>query len=599
MAPRLWTLRRFIQKPGAKFDAANQLHPLLTESPEHISDTQSRLAAIVESSDDAIISKDLTGIITSWNKAAERMYGYRAEEVIGQPVAILVPPDQADDITTILTKIKHGERIDHYETKRRAKDGTILDVSLTVSPIYDSTGRLVGASKIARDISARKRMERLQQFLDQASELLMNSFDYETMLRDLARHCVPIMADWCSVHVLQDERKLFTVDFVADSPDLLAALSQLRENYPFDPEGTYGVAYVLRTGTALFLPEIDESVREAHAKDAEQLPLIRKLQVRSSLLVPMQARGQVLGVISLNRLDFFRQVLGRNIVRQVLGVISLNRLDSGRHYLPEDFLCARYLAQRAGLAIDNVRLYRQALDASKVRDEFLSIAAHELKTPLTGLRGMTQLLLRQIGKNGKLDPAKFESHLRIIDNQAVKLNSLLSQLLDVSRLEAGRLSLEPGMTNIATLVTDVIETIKRTTTRTIILTVPPALEAVIDPLRMEQVIVNLVDNALKYSPDGTAVEVEVSTPTPGQFRLAVSDHGSPIPAELHQLIFDRFYQARATDTQGGLGLGLYISRQIVDLHNGQIFVETPVSGGNRFVVLLPLGFVKNTEMIGS
>lgn len=118
-----------------------------------------RLDAIVDSSDEAIIGKDLNGIILSWNRSAERIFGYKAEEIIGRPISTLAAPDRVDEIPTLLDRLKCGEHIDHYETKRKTKDGRILTVSLTVSPIRDATGRVIGASKVARDITDRERHE--------------------------------------------------------------------------------------------------------------------------------------------------------------------------------------------------------------------------------------------------------------------------------------------------------------------------------------------------------------------------------------------------------------------------------------------------------
>ncbi len=226
--------------------------------------------------------------------------------------------------------------------------------------------------------------------------------------------------------------------------------------------------------------------------------------------------------------------------------------------------------------------------ALQARNEFLSVAAHELKTPVTSLRGFSQLLLRQLNKRGTVDPAQLQRALETIDQQSAKLSVLLSQLLDLSRLEAGRLTLNKQTIDMTRFTSDVITAVQRTTSsHALILETPPSLMAAVDPIRLEQVLVNLLENAIKYSPDGGPIEISLRA-EPAFMHFAVTDHGIGIPADRRELIFERFYQAHGTGYLGGMGLGLYISRQIVELHNGQIRAEFPAEGGTRFIVSLPL-----------
>jgi PAS domain S-box-containing protein len=224
------------------------------------------------------------------------------------------------------------------------------------------------------------------------------------------------------------------------------------------------------------------------------------------------------------------------------------------------------------------------------KDEFLSIAAHELKTPVTSLRGFAQLLLRQYDRNGKVDASQLQRSLQIIDSQSAKLSRLLSQLFDISSLEAGRLTLERQTIDVVRLVNETTQTLQRNSPlHPIVVHVPTTVTASVDPIRLEQVLVNLIDNAVKYSPNKTPVEVELTLPVPQQLRITVTDHGIGIPVDRREHIFDRFYQAHGTGHLGGMGLGLYISQQIVRLHQGQIHAEFPYDGGTRFTILLPLG----------
>jgi signal transduction histidine kinase len=246
--------------------------------------------------------------------------------------------------------------------------------------------------------------------------------------------------------------------------------------------------------------------------------------------------------------------------------------------------------QLATLVVENARLYREAQAALQVRDEFLSVAAHELKTPVTSVRGYAQLLLRQYAQGNVPEPARACQALQVIDRQSDRLTRLVSHLLDVSRLEAGKLVLERKVTDMARLVEEVAgDAQARTATHAVRVAVPGPVLAVVDPLRLEQVLTNLLDNAIKYSPRGGPIDLELSTPDPDTLQLAVRDHGVGIPPESRPRIFDRFYQVDPVlQHTSGMGLGLYISEQIVELHGGRIEIEAPPDGGTRVVVRLPV-----------
>ena len=252
----------------------------------------------------------------------------------------------------------------------------------------------------------------------------------------------------------------------------------------------------------------------------------------------------------------------------------------------------RVEARTAELTAANKRLRQEIAErrrAEDVRDEFLSVAAHELKTPMTSLRGFAQLLLRQTQKGEMPDPERLQQGLTAIDEQSGKLARLVGQLLDISRLEAGRLVLERKVTDVIALVEDVVAAARATTERhRITVSGASGTLAFVDPLRLEQVITNLVDNAIKYSPEGGPVLIEVAKKKANVW-LVVKDGGIGVPQEHRARIFDRFYQAHAGHRLGGMGLGLYISRQIVDLHGGCLEARFPPEGGTEVIVSLPVG----------
>ncbi len=232
--------------------------------------------------------------------------------------------------------------------------------------------------------------------------------------------------------------------------------------------------------------------------------------------------------------------------------------------------------------------HHEAEVALRLRDEFLSIAAHELRTPLTGLLGHSQLLMRQLRREGHLDPERLRSALEVITRHAGKLARLLNQLLDVGRLKDGELTLEYVPTDLTALVEQAVSDTQAFCDRhTITLEAEKHVRAQADPMRLEQVLANLLDNAVKYSPDGGQIEVTLSRHEGAWVELSVRDHGLGIPPEKQERIFDRFERGHGPGVQEGWGLGLYISRQIVEMHGGEIRVEAP-PGGSRFIIRLPV-----------
>jgi signal transduction histidine kinase len=234
----------------------------------------------------------------------------------------------------------------------------------------------------------------------------------------------------------------------------------------------------------------------------------------------------------------------------------------------------------------------EAEAALQVRDEFLAIAAHELRNPLACLSLHAQVALQRLSRDEHLDPARTEHALQSICGQATRLSRLLDRLLDVSQLQADDLTLplQRRPTDLTALVEQVVSSTRaRSEHHPITLQATASLQAWIDPLRLEQVLANLLDNAIKHSPHGEPIVVTLSQPTPGTLELTVGDRGVEIPIEARNRIFERFFQARSDDATQGLGLGLYVSRQIVELHGGRIQADFPTEGGTRFVVTLPVG----------
>jgi PAS domain S-box-containing protein len=300
-------------------------------------ETRERLAASVDSSDEAIIGQTLEGIITSWNQGAERLYGYTAAEVLGQPLARLIPPALPAELPQLLARLQRGERIEHYETQRLHKDGTRRDVSLTISPIRHSAGQIIGASKIARDITARQQAEAAQRFLAEASTLLASSRDPPTPLEQLAHLLVPTLADWCCIDLPQDDGWMHRLAVVHADPAKAALAEQLRRQYPvLPPDASHTLTRVLRTGQSWLDPAPTATRLREEAREAAHWTLVQALGFQAAMVVPLLARGRVLGTLTC--------VLGAGPQR----------------YSAADLALAEDLARRAALALDNARLYQQS-----------------------------------------------------------------------------------------------------------------------------------------------------------------------------------------------------------------------------------------------
>ncbi|HEU5317431.1 MAG TPA: GAF domain-containing sensor histidine kinase [Chloroflexota bacterium] len=292
--------------------------------------------------------------------------------------------------------------------------------------------------------------------------------------------------------------------------------------------------------------------------------------VRSYLAVPLLWRRRAIGLLEVDStepnafLDDDVRLLQR-VAAALTGPVQLARRTS-----------AAQAAQAAAEA------------AVRARDVFLGVAAHELKTPVTSLRGYAQLILRRLARDGAVEPIRLRQAMETIDRQAEKLGRLMTQLLDVSRMDAGRFSLETRPTDVCHLVREAIEDLRpRAGQHPLNLTAPDGpLTAEVDAIRLEQVLVNLLDNALKFSPDGAPVDVSLRTDGDERFSITVADRGPGVPDDQRPHLYERFYQAQSDGYAGGMGLGLYLSRQIVERHGGSIHADFPDGGGSRFTITL-------------
>jgi PAS domain S-box-containing protein len=551
--------------------------------------SQDRLAGIVTSAMDAIITVDDQQRIILFNRAAEQLFGYTAQELAGQPLELIIPHRfrQAHQ--------GHIAHFGHTGVTNRAMgelgalsglrvDGSEFPIEAAISQV-ESAGHTL-YTVILRDITARKQAEleraellereqaarvaaeaakRHASFLADASRILTSSIDYPTTLTNVAHLAVPSLADWCGIYLLDEQQAIALLAVAHSDPAKVALAQALFQQYPPAFTAPSGIGAVLRTGRAEVVAELSDAMLVAAAQDATHLELLRTLGFVSIMIVPLIARGRTLAALTF--------------------VSS----QPERRYGADDLQVAEELALRAAQAIDNAQLYQDMQQAVQLRDQFLSLAAHELKTPLTSLTGQVQLFQRRAEREKHLIE-RDERAIRIISEQVARLNKMVLALLDISRLERGQLTIERVPVDLCALLHSIIDAAQLTAEDRQITLAHPAQPILIsgDALRLEQVFQNLLQNAIKYSQPAEPISVVV-TPTTDQVCVAVEDHGIGIPPAALGHVFQRFYRADNVEEQhlSGMGIGLYVVSEIVTLHGGTVTIDSTEGVGSTFTVILP------------
>ena len=534
-----------------------------------------RLAAIVESSDDAIVAKDLNGTITSWNRAAERMFGYTAAEAIGQSIRLIIPESHQHEEDTIIDRIRRGESVQHFETMRCRRDGSCLPISVTVSPIRDKAGTVIGASKIARDISERKlaealaqRAQRQAEFVARMAEVLSRSLDYEAKLKGLVEVAVPAMADWAALDTVEADGRLRRLAVAHADPDRTELGTEIRRRYE-DPITPCNARQVIRTGKSVLLPEVtDDLIIAAASGDDKRIALMRELRITSCMCVPLTTN------------------------QGTFAALTLATAESGRQYGTEDLQFAEDVASRTALMVDLARAYDALRRASGLKDEFLATLSHELRTPLNAILGYARML-----RAGMVTPDKLPRTFETIERNSTSLTKMVEDILDVSRVVSGKMRLNMQPVELPLVVQEAIATVMPAAEAKHIrleTTVDPQVGAVSgDPDRLRQIIWNLLSNAVKFTPKQGRIQVRLERVN-SSVEIVVSDTGIGIRPDFLPHIFERFRQADsgASREHAGLGLGLGIVRNLVELHGGTVYAASGGEGqGATFRVRLPLRIV--------
>jgi PAS domain S-box-containing protein len=633
------------------------------------------LAAIISSSSDAIIAKDLNGTITSCNESAERIFGYTSSELIGRPIHVLIPAERYAEEDMILGKMRAGERVEHLETVRIAKGGRKLDISLSVSPILDDAGKVIGVAKVARDITEQKRLARELAAQQEYFRVTLASIGDGVIASDkeglvtFMNPCAEELTGWLAGEAagvpLGDVFQIFnerTRELVDNPADLVMrtghvvglanhtvlrhrdgserpiadsaapirdgegnpagavlvfrdvteerkaedALAEQREWFETTLE-SIGDAVIATDvqGRVAFMNPIAEhltgwNLDQASGRSCGDVFRIINEESRRPVESPVTrvlAEGVIVGLANHTTLiaaDGTERPIDdsgapiRNRSGRIVGVVLVFRDIGDRRRIDAE---RREVADERERLLNSERAARaEAERANRVKDEFMAMVSHELRTPLNAILGWTQLMLQSAA-----DRDLIARGLDVISRNTRVQAQLVSDLLDVSRITSGKLRLNIEKVDLVSLVRNVIETVQQTSDGKHVSIRQEGDAAAIpiagDPARLQQIVWNLLWNAIKFTPQDGSVVVRVR-PCPAGAEITVADTGVGIRPEVLPHIFDRFNQASALTPHaiGGLGLGLSIVKHLVELHGGSIKADSPGEGqGATFTVVLPSG----------
>jgi PAS domain S-box-containing protein len=515
-----------------------------------------------------------------WSENMERIHGMPHGTFTGDFASYereIHPDDRERVLQSARRAIEEG--IPHeVEYRTVAPDGAVRWVEGKGRVEFDESGRPVRMAGVCMAIDRRKRAEldravlvARTSLLAEVSAILTRSLDYEQTLQSLAEFAVPALADVCLVDIRRDDGRIEAAGFACVSQGLLEEFQDLRRRYPIQPDEAYGPAAVMRTGEPILSPVIPAESLDA-IPNPELRDRLRRVGLRSAIVVPVRDAGSVVGTISL-----------------------LVVAPSCRRHTADDLETALQVAHRAGAAIENARLYRAAQDANRTKDDFLATLSHELRTPLNAMLGWARMIER-----GVLPPDRVAHGIASIRRNAEAQTRLIGDILDIARIRSGKLRIEPQRLDLHAIATAATETMEaEAEVKRVVLEVEGTRGLFVqgDPSRLQQVLWNLVSNAVKFTPERGRVRIETRREA-GKAIVVVRDTGVGIDPALLQRVFERFHQGDASTTRyhAGLGLGLAITRHIVELHGGRVRAESDGPGlGATFTVELPLHVPESAE----
>ncbi|MDB4947511.1 MAG: ATP-binding region ATPase domain protein, partial [Gemmatimonadetes bacterium] len=523
---------------------------------------------ILESISDPFVVQDAQWRFRYVNGAAEQVFRGTGHGGAGELVGRVVWDEYPDVVGT--------------RTEREMRRAAVERVPVTFEEFSARTGTWTemrcyplpggGLATVWKDVTARRRAEESALYLSGASAILGSSLDYEATLASVAQLLVPRLGDWCSVQLVDEEGRAAQVAVAHADPAKVELAREFNRLYPPDPRGDRTLRGVLDTGEGVLLPEITREMLVAGARDDTHLRMIEELGLRSAVVAPLAAHGRV------------------------LGAITLIAAESGRRYGPEDLALATEIGRRAGMAVDNARLYaeagaarEEAEAANRAKAEFLTVMSHELRTPLNAIGGYAQLI--EMGVHGPVSDAQAGALDRIQRSQR-HLLSLINDVLNYARIEAARVQYDVADVAVGGILAGLEAMVApQVAARSLDFEAAPGnprLRVVADEEKTRQVLLNLLSNAVKFTPEGGRVRVWAED-SGDRVRIRVSDTGAGIPSDKLEAIFEPFVQLGRglSSVQEGTGLGLAISRDLARGMGGDLAADSTVGEGSTFTLTLP------------
>jgi PAS domain S-box-containing protein len=629
--------------------------------PKHMVNAQQWLASIVEFSDDAIISETLDGVVTSWNKGAERIFGYAASEVIGRSISFLAWPGNEEDMTRLVERIRQGERIDHYETIRRHKDGRQIFVSLSLSGILDTDQNIVGISKISRDITSRKVADEtlsLQaRLLEQVYEpILVRTPDDRILYWNKGAQRI---YGWSAEEAIgKVSRELLKTEFLEPEP-------LIRKAFEMDGAWEGELSHLTRDGIRRTMLsrwkmqkgrggweiletsfDITERKRALEQEEQARAVILAETRFRELIenapdailqvdpggkivvanhtaermfgytreellgtnvdtLVPMRARaghikhrtvfakspkirpmgsGMELSALRKDGIEVPVEISlspsyqegGTHVTAVIRDVSERRQAETQMRSLQENYMAELEARQK------------EADRLNRLKSEFLASMSHELRTPLHTIIGFAELLGEE--NEGPLNN-KQRRFLQHIQEDSEHLLGLINDVLDLSKIEAGGMSLRIEDVSLDAAIFEAMNAIRpRAAMKSLTLESDDiySVFVAVDPMRLKEVFYNLLSNAVKFTPEGGKITLQ--TKEEGQFvRVTVADSGIGIPSDQLEQIFEKFYQVgyATSGVREGTGLGLAICKRLVEMHGGRIWIESDPGSGSQFHFTVP------------
>ena len=565
------------------------LEKAVEERTKELSESYRFSESVLENIPHMIFVKDAKDLkFVSFNKAGEKLLGVSRDQLIGKSDHDFFDNEEAKRFQSKDRQVLEGTEAFDIPDEEITTPHGIRTLHTKKIPIYDDGGHPKYLVGISEDITERKRLEaeRFQlieanisrqeelkaaerlSFLAEASAALTSSLNLEEILKSLTKVSVPSIADWCAVQMLDEKGKLKQVAVAHSDPEKVKWAWELNSKYPTKYDSPIGAPNVLRTKISEYVEEIPLELLRSAAVDEEHWKIIEEIGFFSYICAPIKVSGEVIGVLTL-----------------------VTTQESRRRFSSSDLRLAEELCTRAGIAIENSRLFREAQGLNRVKDEFLATLSHELRTPINVIQGHADLLM---GEMESLSTDELKKSLATIQRNTRLQTQIVADLLDVSSIITGKIAYVPQVISPAEVAAGVASAIKQTAeTKGVSIhfksdSAPSKFMA--DPTRLHQIIWNLANNAVKFTPSGGSVTLEVKQDD-NDCVFEVTDTGIGIKEEFLPYVFDRFRQADSSMTRkyGGLGLGLSIVKSLVEIHGGTVQVRSAGHGeGATFTVRLPI-----------